>query len=340
MGRRHQELFGKPGPPAYEDQIKQSGRKIRFRRDSVVHDFFDGDHASEVDWKKFAEKGSALMCGLNGDDEEAGIQMGDKRTPPSAASPWTGDLTRELVVWKWSIVNPSTYSCKMNDHWKIPEAMKALRLNGKPQSEGGDNACYRVEHWNPKPTENGRQIPAINQWYTVDGMEYQATQAHYELGINPTGGAIFGFFLDSPIYAASNTWYGGRKPVDPTKLPRLRAFSDILWGYWNRNNPDIKNIRYFFMLGISNDQTNQLIDTCLQKAGKQLSEWPGMEFDTKTDEGHALLGSPNGAGFAYFLMQHKRELGLKTITKVTVFRAETDDDLAFVDSHLLFHVGD
>lgn len=63
-----------------------------------------------------------------------------------------------------------------------------------------------------------------------------------------------------------------------------------------------------------------------------------MEFDTKSDEGHALLGSPNGAAFAYFLMQHKAELGQKTITKVTVFRAETADDLAFVDPNLVFHV--
>lgn len=51
--------------------------------------------------------------------------------------------------------------------------MKALGLNGDPQNEGGDNICYRVEHWNPKPAENGRQIPAINQWYNVDGTDYQ-----------------------------------------------------------------------------------------------------------------------------------------------------------------------
>lgn len=39
-------------------------------------------------------------------------------------------------------------------------------------------------------------------------------------------------------------------------------------------------------------------------------------------------------------MQHKKELGPKTITHVTVFRGETDDDLAFVDPHLAFHVQD
>jgi SpoU rRNA methylase family enzyme len=58
------------------------------------------------------------------------------------------------------------------------------------------------------------------------------------------------------------------------------------------------------------------------------------------DEGHALVGSPNRAAFAYSLMQHKAELGRKAITKVTVFRPEMDDDLAFVDPNVVFRVGD
>ena len=39
-------------------------------------------------------------------------------------------------------------------------------------------------------------------------------------------------------------------------------------------------------------------------------------------------------------MQHKAQLGHKTISKVTVFRPETDDDLMFVDPSLVFHVED
>lgn len=73
---------------------------------------------------------------------------------------------------------------------------------------------------------------------------------------------------------------------------------------------------------------------------KEMSEWPGTQFDTNTDEGHALLDSPSGAAFAYFLMQHKRELGRKRIRKVTVFKAKTDDDTAFVNPCLAFHVSD
>jgi hypothetical protein len=77
-------------------------------------------------------------------------------------------------------------------------------------------------------------------------------------------------------------------------------------------------VKYFFMMHISNDDINALIATCLYKKQEILKEWPGVDFDTKSDERHALLDSPNGAAFAYFLMQHKAELGPKTITKVTV----------------------
>lgn len=39
-----------------------------------------------------------------------------------------------------------------------------------------------------------------------------------------------------------------------------------------------------------------------------------------TTEGQALLGSPNGAGCAFILVQHKRQLGRKSFDRVTVFQ--------------------
>jgi hypothetical protein len=102
--------------------------------------------------------------------------------------------------------------------------------------------------------------------------------------------AIFNFFLEGPKAAARSQWYAGRKDAVSEDLPQLRALSDVLWGFWNRDNANIRNIRYLFMIGISNDLTEALIASCLKKAGKQLSEWPGTSFSTATDEGHVLLG--------------------------------------------------
>jgi hypothetical protein len=118
----------------------------------------------------------------------------------------------------------------------------------------------------------------------------QATKAHYEFGINTKGGAIYGLFLESPQSAAKALWFGGTKDPAKDDLPQLRAFSDVLWGFWNRDNDNVGNIRYFFMIGVSNDLTNNLIAFCLRNAKKQLSKWPGTEFSTATDEGYALLG--------------------------------------------------
>lgn len=147
--------------------------------------------------------------------------------------------------------------------------------------------------------------------------------------------------LQSPVAAASMLWYSGKRPADPAKLPQLRAFSDVLWGFWNRGNPNIKNINYFFMMGIVNEETNRLIATCLRSKRETLRFWPGVSFDTTTDEGHALLGSPNGAAFAYFLMQHKAELGNKRISKITVFTEEQNEDmLMLTDPNLVFYVED
>ena len=39
-------------------------------------------------------------------------------------------------------------------------------------------------------------------------------------------------------------------------------------------------------------------------------------------------------------MQHKAQLGYKSISKITVVKPEVDDDLAFVDAALVFHVED
>ena len=37
------------------------------------------------------------------------------------------------------------------------------------------------------------------------------------------------------------------------------------------------------------------------------------------DEFYAILGSPNGSGSAYFLINHKQRMGVKIIIKVDIF---------------------
>lgn len=114
------------------------------------------------------------MCALQGSDQTAGLQLKDTRSPPSAASHFNTDLKTELHTWYWRSVDPASFSCSFSDHWGFSKAMQALGLSGKPASQGGDNKCYRIEHWDPeKRDDNGNQIPALNQWYNVAGIEQQ-----------------------------------------------------------------------------------------------------------------------------------------------------------------------
>jgi hypothetical protein len=47
-----------------------------------------------------------------------------------------------------------------------------------------------------------------------------------------------------------------------------------------------------------------------------------VEFSMESEEGKALLASPNGAGMAWLLIMHKGVLGRKTVGKVIVFADE------------------
>jgi hypothetical protein len=137
--------------------------------------FWDEETASAADFEKFVNKGGALMCDLLGTDHSAGHLMQDKRTPPSAARSWSSDLRQELRDWCWHDVDTSSKACQIDDFWKLTNTMQALGLDGKPKSNGGDIACYNVQHWDPSKQENGRQVPAINQWYTVGDTNYRVS---------------------------------------------------------------------------------------------------------------------------------------------------------------------
>jgi hypothetical protein len=128
-------------------------------------------------------------------------------------------------------------------------------------------------------------------------------------------------------------WY---RKAAPEELPALRALSDIFWAYWLRDNPNTANIHYFWMMDIANTDTEEIIVRALHNVKKSISSWPGVTFTMDTEEGMAILGSANGAVFAWFLIQHKEQLGNKWIPKVTTF--VDDRGLMNRGAHLIFYV--
>jgi hypothetical protein len=165
-----------PQVPLQVDIMGNDGATRLIRNLLLPATAFRGDDlANPADWETFSLKGSALMCALEGTDQTAGRLIKDTRNPPSAATSWSSDLKQELHDWYWRELNPTSKGGQLDDYWKFAGMMQALGLNGKSTSTGGDNACYRIEHWDPDKEENGNQVLAINQWYHVGGHNYRVS---------------------------------------------------------------------------------------------------------------------------------------------------------------------
>ncbi|KAF2447265.1 hypothetical protein P171DRAFT_430173 [Karstenula rhodostoma CBS 690.94] len=293
---------------------------------------FDADElASDEDWKDASCKGGRLIGLMLGTDEEAGpkIESTKDNNPPSAKSEWQGDLKQELKTWGWHDDYVEDVYADM-DYLDVTSVVEALRINGKPKGDGGNNIAYHIQHMDPNANPKDKL-----QTYKVDGKEYRATNARHIFVVNPIDGVIMGQFLESPASAARMAWY--RQPTSE-ELPKLQRLSDLFWGYWVRDNPNIANIRYFWMVDIANEDTEEILARALSEANKKIGKWPGVTFDMDSDAGKAILGSANGAVFAWFLIQHKKQLGDKWIPRVTVFL--NDIGRSFSGAHILFYVED
>ncbi|CAI6337378.1 unnamed protein product [Periconia digitata] len=302
-------------------------------------DFDPSKIADDAVWEKLKCKGAALLSSIHSSTNPQSI--------------WKGDLKHELSTWGYKEGYASYINCDMKGYWGVETACKALGLDTRPKMMGGPNLCYNFQHY-----DAGAGVPASKQEYEVDGKKYRVTGAELQIAVNPSGGVIFQQYVTSPMTAAKDLW--NRDPA-LNELPELRALSDIMWGAWNRDNPDVKKIRYFWVQGVGNTQTKAVIARSLKNVGKQLELWPGTTFGMDSDEGLAMLGrcisenllgrlgagsddsradhigvgSANAACFGFFLGMHQAELGRLTIDKVQVFKSESSSN---PDPDLLFYV--
>ncbi|KAF2026646.1 hypothetical protein EK21DRAFT_115594 [Setomelanomma holmii] len=189
----------------------------------------------------------------------------------------------------------------------------SLGMSTKPKSQGGPNECFQIEHYDSPAVildDDGTRPDKTHQYYKAPcGAEFRMTGAEHTVGVNVVSGVVFAMSIKSPAKAARILW---RRAAKTEQLPHIHSVSNIAWAYWNRNNPDVKNIKYFFVTMIINTETNRHVKRALQSlqpAKDDFEIWPGTEFDMNTDVGKALLGSLVGRWAGYFLVQHKRQLG-------------------------------
>lgn len=116
--------------------------------------------ASDAIWNAAVLNGGRLTCQMRRTDIDAGKVIGDRRNPPSAASPFSEGRWRffhwveESRFWGWNQLDTDPNLVNLREYWGWEKAGRALRFK-----EG--RAIQRIEHWDPFSDE-----PKNMQHYT------------------------------------------------------------------------------------------------------------------------------------------------------------------------------
>ncbi|KAL4769221.1 hypothetical protein BDW60DRAFT_225230 [Aspergillus nidulans var. acristatus] len=212
----------------------------------------------------------------------------------------------------------------------------------------------------------------VNWQHTVAVDDtHPATGASFQCWYNTADNAIIVDLAWSPSYKVQELEADGNWDSSYS-LPAIRQLSDVMWIEWAARASDPSSIKYIFQMNVVNLDTRAIIEEAIEidaandASAAEVFYW---EFDTSTETGQALLGTPNGNPQAWFLINHKTALGadpsadpvtgLKTISKVRIWTNEeqcyipdldvedSDGDADMDDSagmgpcyHMLFYVDD
>jgi hypothetical protein len=174
---------------------------------------------------------------------------------------------------------------------------------------------------------------------TVNGVEYPSTMAHIFSTLNPKAGLFIAQVNTTP----ENMLSQAERKSNTSKIPELKRWSDVAFLQWKDLSVDgvVPNLKFVGRVFIHNDITRTVLKTVLANIRRKksvgdehLPQWPGVTFTMESDEGKALLGTPNGSGVAWLLAQHKKELGHKIVDRVRLWYEGKGP------ANLLFHLKD
>lgn len=150
---------------------------------------------------------------------------------------------------------------------------------------------------------------------------------------NPSG-AVYNNHYNPVLITAKNNWgpasEGKKQPVRVTggpndPFPLLSRLSDVMYLEFRRvmaeNKQPMDELKGVWREHVMNEVTRD-VATKVASSNYMLfgiPQFPGKDFAPGSDEFAALVAAPNGVGVAYLLLQHREQMGRKTITSVKVF---------------------
>lgn len=223
------------------------------------------------------------------------VTAGGMMSPPRKSAESRFVNTRDLAKWGYS--TDMTEENLPSAYIRWSEISLLLEILGFESSFSEDSNNHVFEH------------------------DHLATDSCFYQVINPVEGLMVAYCLFSPASS------------DRKVKPKLKFYSDVAWVQWSLRAQKESNLKYVLQYDVSNSYTIAVVKTINYKNGTNVLDWPGTTYDAGSTEGQALIGTPNGSGIAYLLIQHKAGLGHKTIDAITVF--DWDEDLM-----MLFHIKD
>ncbi|KAK4620361.1 uncharacterized protein CLAFUR5_10729 [Fulvia fulva] len=279
--------------------------------------------------------------------------------------------TTELVVQNASSVwQPipahEPFAFQKRDDWWDKKVKKGHWL---PQAQWTDFAAleqngWETEQWTlDKPGDNPflkairalkirtvLQIFGLSQrsttpsaWTEMD-HDHPASEASYQNLFSLADGVLVADFNYSPDYQIK------LNELDVT-APALTQWSDIVFLDWQElhhqagsSEEQKRKIQHFLRIKIRNEETVSTARAArnggVRTGGQERPPgYPGWEWKIHEEAAEAIMGTANGAGTAYFLVQHKAYFGLKGLDSIRAFDCTEDEEDDF-EMCLDFHVVD
>lgn len=239
--------------------------------------------------------GNDYWCALRGSDEAAGIQMGDRRVPPTAESVFVRRPNGDRTRWNWHEI----WAGHMADAFDSDGWSQVVRdLNMDMTDPGwkfvmfihGDPADVRPCYFQTYRTGN----PEPNAVWPV--AERRSTCAMIQFAFNRKYNIIVLTHWWPPKSGARMHWHdlAPEEPIHMSHLPQLRHISDLVWEPWKSERPQgVPRIDFFSWSDVQEPLLFGIMATVLIQRGLPEPElWPALNsvVSIYSSEGRAMLG--------------------------------------------------
>ncbi|TQN65909.1 hypothetical protein CSHISOI_09510 [Colletotrichum shisoi] len=229
------------------------------------------------------------------------------------ASPWQNP--DELFDWGWTpYLQAPWFPLQRGRKSRIPEfgnKLDAAFEDPEFPVDKNNLALYRLVH--------------DRKFKYKDGREGEPTLAKYDNVASPQDGAFIFESNWSPKHYKQELRQGD--------VPDLDTLSDLAYFQWqdscNAVGVELGSLKVIFQASVYYAPTfDTVIEAMRQAKHSQVPGWDKrVTFKMDSPEGRAILGSPQGASTAWFLIQHREGMGAKRIKDVVVWGGSGAFDL-------------